>query len=123
MGSRQFSVLFRPLALHPGEGLHHPVQHHRHPVIEDALSEHQEVEVGVDPNLSKNGKDGHGVHRGDEAGEEEGLHGCDGGGGETCGDHCHHQATNQEEVEDSSHHREQQYRPDVTEEVLVVERP
>ena len=64
--------------LHPGEDAHHIVEDHRHPVIKDGLAEHEEVEVGVNTDLGKDGEDGDRVHGADQTGEHEDLSGAEG---------------------------------------------
>ena len=55
------------------EGVHHRVEHDGHPVVQEGLSEEEEVEVGVDANLLEDGEDGHRVHGRDERGEHQDL--------------------------------------------------
>ena len=59
--------------LHPSEYAHHVVEDHRHPVVEDWLAKHEEVEVGVDTDLGEDGEDGDRVYGADEAGEDKDL--------------------------------------------------
>ena len=54
-------------------GLKHVVEDNSHRVIEQGLSEHNNVQDLVNLDLLKDGEDSHRVHGGDEGGEEEGL--------------------------------------------------
>ena len=45
-----------------GESLHCVVENHRHTVIEQALTEDQEVQADVDVDLLEDSEDGHGIH-------------------------------------------------------------
>ena len=42
-----------PSVLHPDEDVHHVVQDHRHPVVEQRLAKDQVVEVRVHTNLNE----------------------------------------------------------------------
>ena len=63
--------------LHVEEGDEGVVEHDRDTVVEEGLSEHEEVETDVDVELLEDGEDGHWVNGGDEAGEDETLGGLE----------------------------------------------